>query len=156
MALGNGRWITALFNERLQPTDMRLGSTAQASDLWRLQNSYGTTVNNGNMQGQTLNPTASVTVNQAYLYDGINRLYTRVCLKSGVNPRFPFTQSAASCKGGTIRGSTILGASRLTDEIYTSKPTPATRCQAQSRTLQPPHPHEKKKLTSVLRNPNPP
>src|SRR2546425_9528507 len=54
MALGNGLWEYTDYNVRLQAFDFRLGSAAQASNVWALTNDYGTTGNNGNVVKQTL------------------------------------------------------------------------------------------------------
>ena len=46
MQLGNGRWESTVFNSRLQPTQIALGSTgtgAQAYDLLKLDYEYGGT-----------------------------------------------------------------------------------------------------------------
>jgi hypothetical protein len=70
------------YNNRLQPTGIRLGSTANGanvcsnpgSDLLNLAYTYGTTNNNGNMLSQTVaRPGQSWTENYTG-YDALNRL----------------------------------------------------------------------------------
>ena len=43
MQLGNGRWESTVFNSRLQPTTIALGSTPTATDLLNLVYTYNTT-----------------------------------------------------------------------------------------------------------------
>lgn len=79
MQLGNGRWESTTFNSRLQPTQLALGKTQNATDLLDLDYSYGTTANNGNVMSQTITaPTAGATPGftavQNYSYDSLNRL----------------------------------------------------------------------------------
>ena len=45
LQLGNGRWENTQFNARLQPTQIGLGSSANAQDLWKVNYDYGTTDN---------------------------------------------------------------------------------------------------------------
>ncbi len=73
--LGNGHWESTQFNARLQPTQIALGLTAGATNLLKLDYSYGTTQNNGNVQSQTITvPGLSDPFVQAYTYDSLNRL----------------------------------------------------------------------------------
>lgn len=79
MQLGNGRWESATFNSRLQPTQIALGVTQNATNLLDLDFSYGTTANNGNVLSQTITvPTvgsyAGFTATQTYNYDSLNRI----------------------------------------------------------------------------------
>ena len=82
MQFGNGRWESTVFNSRLQPTQIALGSTNTATDLLKLNYTYNTTGNadnNGNVLSQTITvPTVGsnngfVAV-QSYSYDPLNRL----------------------------------------------------------------------------------
>ena len=83
MQLGNGRWESTAFNSRLQPTQIALGATPNATNLLKLDYSYGTTANNGNVLSQTIT-VPSVTIGgtthngfiavQNYAYDELNRL----------------------------------------------------------------------------------
>jgi len=79
LQLGNGRWESTTFNNRLQPTQIALGSTISATDLLKLDYGYGTTDNNGNVQTQTITvPTVGLNTGfaavQSYSYDSLNRL----------------------------------------------------------------------------------
>lgn len=79
MQLGNGRGESTTFNSRLQPTQIALGVTPGDTNLLRLDFTYGTTQNNGNIQSQTITvPAAGVisgfTAVQNYTYDNLNRL----------------------------------------------------------------------------------
>lgn len=82
MQLGNGRWETAAYNDRLQVREIGLGVTDAAQDLLKLEYSYNTTGqsnNNGLLREQKItvptvgsNPTFTAT--QAYIYDNLNRI----------------------------------------------------------------------------------
>ncbi|MDQ3816986.1 MAG: hypothetical protein M3362_04755, partial [Acidobacteriota bacterium] len=79
MRLGNNLWEHRLFNNRLQPTELGLGSSNTDSSKLKLNYSYGTTDNNGNVQSQTITlPTtnSTLTLTQTYSYDALNRLQT--------------------------------------------------------------------------------
>ncbi len=79
MQLGNGRWESTQFNSRLQPTQIALGVTPGATNLLKLDYSYGTSANNGNVLSQTITvPTVGINTGfsavQTYNYDSLNRL----------------------------------------------------------------------------------
>lgn len=83
MQLGNGKWESTVFNSRLQPTQIALGSTQNGIDKLKLNFDYGTTDNNGNVKGQTITVPTEVrngttyngfTATQNYIYDSLNRL----------------------------------------------------------------------------------
>ncbi len=79
MQLGNNRWESTQFNSRLQPTQIGLGLTPGATNLLKLDYSYGTTANNGNVVSQTITvptvgQTPAFTAVQNYTYDSLNRL----------------------------------------------------------------------------------
>jgi RHS repeat-associated protein len=83
MQLGNGKWESTAFNSRLQPTQIALGGTQNATNLLKLNFDYGTTQNNGNVLSQTItvpsetrnNTTYAAFTNvQNYSYDSLNRL----------------------------------------------------------------------------------
>lgn len=88
MQLGNGKWETTQFNERLQPKLIALGTTQGATDLLKLDYQYGKLnatgqtidgTNNGNLSKQTITvPTAAqgngFTAVQYYAYDELNRI----------------------------------------------------------------------------------
>ena len=85
MKLGNGKWETAKFNERLQVTELGLGNSSTDASAWKLQyefgelNSDGTTVdatkNTGNIAKQTISFNGlSQPFVQTYKYDSLYRL----------------------------------------------------------------------------------
>jgi len=83
MQLGNGRWETTQFNSRLQPTQIGLGTVQNATDKLKLDYTYGTIDNNGNVKSQTITvPTVGsntgFTAVQNYTYDELNRLKSSV------------------------------------------------------------------------------
>ncbi len=79
MQLGNGRWESTVFNSRLQPTQIALGSVQNGTDKLKLNYDYGQANNNGNVLSQQITvPTtgnaAGFTATQTYAYDSLNRL----------------------------------------------------------------------------------
>jgi RHS repeat-associated protein len=83
MQLGNGRWESTVFNSRLQPAQIALGTVQSGTDKLKLNYDYGTTQNSGNVVSQTITvPTETrggTTYNgfaatQVYAYDPLNRL----------------------------------------------------------------------------------
>lgn len=83
MRLGNGLWESTQFNSRLQPTQIALGVTQGATNLLKLDYSYGSTQNNSNVLSQTITvPTVGTnqgfTAVQSYFYDSLNRLKSAV------------------------------------------------------------------------------
>jgi RHS repeat-associated protein len=79
LRLGNGLWEHTLFNNRLQPYEIGLGTAKGGNDRLKLAYGYGTTNNNGNVLSQTItvptiNGVAGVTLTQSYAYDQLNRL----------------------------------------------------------------------------------
>ena len=89
MQLGNGHWESTVFNNRLQPTEIKLGTTQGTSNYLSLAYSYGTTNNNGNILSQTIVAPASAcwgtacmddsfTAVQTYTYDSLNRIKSAV------------------------------------------------------------------------------
>ncbi|MFY9571566.1 MAG: RHS repeat-associated core domain-containing protein, partial [Blastocatellia bacterium] len=78
MKLGNGKWEHTLFNNRLQPTEIGLGATNGASDLLKLEYTFGSNTNNGNVLTQKITaPKAAggdLVLTQSYEYDEVNRL----------------------------------------------------------------------------------
>ena len=79
LQLGNGKWESTMFNNRLQPEQIALGTVQNGTDKLKLNFDYGSTTNNGNVLSQTITvPTAGsnngfVAV-QSYNYDSLNRL----------------------------------------------------------------------------------
>jgi RHS repeat-associated protein len=75
MRLGNGKFESTVFNSRLQPTQIALGTTANATDLLKLEYDYGTQFNNGNVLQQKITvPNMAAPFVQTYVYDSLNRL----------------------------------------------------------------------------------
>ncbi|HMO82381.1 MAG TPA: RHS repeat-associated core domain-containing protein [Pyrinomonadaceae bacterium] len=86
MQLGNNRWESTQFNSRLQPTQIGLGVTPGATNLLKLDYSYGdwngstldATKNNGNVAGQNITVTRpgqdALIFDQKYAYDTLNRI----------------------------------------------------------------------------------
>jgi RHS repeat-associated protein len=84
--LGNGLWEHTSFHpQRLQPTEVGLGTTKGGVDRLKLSYDYGTTNNNGNVLRQiitvpsmpataTTAAATGFTVTQHYRYDPLNRL----------------------------------------------------------------------------------
>ncbi|HLG13898.1 MAG TPA: RHS repeat-associated core domain-containing protein, partial [Blastocatellia bacterium] len=76
MKLGNSLWEHTMFNSRLQPTQIGLGTAASgagSTSVLGLDYEYGGSDNNGNVQSQTITVGANVMV-QSYGYDRVNRL----------------------------------------------------------------------------------
>lgn len=89
MQLGNGYWESTQFNSRLQSTQIGLGATPGASNLLKLQYSYGklengsvnTAKNNGNIGQQVITigtKDGDVVFTQKYEYDSLNRIKNAV------------------------------------------------------------------------------
>jgi len=85
MQLGNGHWESTLFNNRLQPKEINLGTTSGATNLLKLQYDYGkwesgslnATKNNGNIGQQIItvpNGGSNLVFTQKYDYDSLNRI----------------------------------------------------------------------------------
>lgn len=75
MRLGNGRWENTTFNSRLQPTMIGLGHGVNSQNLLKLEYSYGTTNNNGNVVEQKISvPGVAHPFVQTYSYDELNRI----------------------------------------------------------------------------------
>lgn len=76
MQLGNGRWETDLYNERLQIKQIGLGTTDADQNQLKLELSYGTsTQNNGSLREQKITvPGIANAFIQTYTYDDLNRL----------------------------------------------------------------------------------
>jgi RHS repeat-associated protein len=77
MKLGNGLWEHTISNNRLQLTEIGLGTTQGGIDRLKLNYDYGSTTNNGNLLSQTITVPGypALTIVQNYSYnDGLNRL----------------------------------------------------------------------------------
>jgi hypothetical protein len=73
MKLGNDLWEHTLFNSRLQPREIGLGTSSTDSSKLKLTYGYGTTANNGNVLSQAI-AIGPTTMAQTYEYDELNRL----------------------------------------------------------------------------------
>lgn len=74
LKIGSGKWETAQFNNRLQVTQLGLGTSATDTSLWKLNYDFGTTDNNGNVKSQTITVPSINPLVQTYSYDSVNRL----------------------------------------------------------------------------------
>jgi RHS repeat-associated protein len=80
--LGNARWETTIFNNRLQPTLIALGDGVGATNLWSLSLGYHPAtppqpqLNNGNLLSETITVNATTSFAQTFTYDHVNRLET--------------------------------------------------------------------------------
>jgi RHS repeat-associated protein len=76
LKLGNGKWETAKYNERLQVTQIGLGNSATDTSLLKLEFGYGNnTQNNGSMRSQKISFNGlAQPFEQTYAYDDLNRL----------------------------------------------------------------------------------
>jgi hypothetical protein len=75
LKLGNNLWEHLNYNSRLQPVQLGLGTSGGDSSLLQLDNSYGTTDNNGNVRTQTITvPGMASALRQDYSYDRLNRI----------------------------------------------------------------------------------
>ena len=83
--LGNGLFHAMTYNSRLQPTEIKLGTTESTADMWEMEYSYGvydtgsggvdSSRNNGNIGTIRMTPGADRTpITQAFEYDQLNRL----------------------------------------------------------------------------------
>jgi RHS repeat-associated protein len=75
MKLGNGLWEHTDFNNRLQPTQIGLGTSSTDSSKVGLSYTYGTTNNNGNVLTHSYSG-AGLSYTQTFGYDELNRLTT--------------------------------------------------------------------------------
>lgn len=73
--LGNGLVHDIIYNRRLQPTQIRLGTAGAPTSMLNLAYNYGTTANNGNVLDVT-EKIGAWTAKQVYTYDALNRLDT--------------------------------------------------------------------------------
>jgi RHS repeat-associated protein len=74
------KWETAKYNERLQVTQIGLGSSATDTSLLKINYSYGTNLeNNGSLREQKINYIGLANeIKQSYGYDNLNRLQSSV------------------------------------------------------------------------------
>lgn len=75
MQLGNGKWESTTYNNRLQPEQIALGTIQNGTDRLKLNYGYGGSNNNGNVQSQTITvPGMTYPLVQNYNYDSLNRI----------------------------------------------------------------------------------
>lgn len=76
MRLGNGKWETARYNERLQIMQIGLGNSSADASLLNLEYGYGTNEqNNGSLRSQKISFNGlAQPFEQIYTYDDLNRL----------------------------------------------------------------------------------
>ena len=73
--LGNNLYEYSDYNNRLQPTEIGLGTFSGGSDKLKLEFAYGATNNNnGNILTQIITRPSLTALTQSYLYDKVNRL----------------------------------------------------------------------------------
>jgi RHS repeat-associated protein len=75
MDLGNGLRESSAFNSRLQPSSIGSTRISNSAVVLNLALNWGSTNNNGNLMGQTINAGGPV-YTQSYTYDALNRLKT--------------------------------------------------------------------------------
>jgi RHS repeat-associated protein len=80
---GNGLIHTVVYNNRLQPTQIRLGTAAAPSSVLGLTYNYGTTANNGNVLSVAY-AGGGLSYTQTFGYDALNRLTTSQETAGGV------------------------------------------------------------------------
>ncbi|MGE3468303.1 MAG: RHS repeat domain-containing protein, partial [Pyrinomonadaceae bacterium] len=84
MKLGNNLWESTVFNSRLQPEQIALGTTQNATNKLKLNYTYGGSQNNGNVMSQTITvPGLGQPFIQNYTYDELNRLKTATETNNG-------------------------------------------------------------------------
>lgn len=76
LMLGNSRWENAQYNNRLQITQIGMGTTSTDTSMLKIDYDYGTsTQNNGSLKQQTIAFTGySGSIVQSYTYDNLNRI----------------------------------------------------------------------------------
>jgi RHS repeat-associated protein len=85
LRLGNNRWEYTLFNKRLQPTEIGLGTAQNGANLFKLVYEYGAQSNNGNVQSQSIHVPGLQPLTQTYSYDELNRLASVTEIGGGNN-----------------------------------------------------------------------
>lgn len=72
---GNNLINAVSYNNRLQPIEIKLGTSGSPSSIIDLDYTYGTTTNNGNVQSLAYSG-GGLTYTQTFAYDALNRLTT--------------------------------------------------------------------------------
>lgn len=156
MKLGNNLWESTLFNSRLQPYEIRLGTgttSTAAYDKLRLEYSYGS-ANNGNVQSQTITvPGLGQPFVQNYTYDALNRLASATETNNGSqtwkqtytfdrygNRRFDFannntTVPAAGCPEAVCNPTISTANNRLTSAGWNYDASGNTTTDAEGRSF---------------------
>jgi RHS repeat-associated protein len=75
MKLGNGLWEHTNFNNRLQPTEIGLGTSSTSTSVVGLTYNYGTTNNNSNVLSASY-AGGGLSYTQSFGYDSLNRITT--------------------------------------------------------------------------------
>ena len=70
---GNSLIHAISYNNRLQPTEIKLGTSSNSTSVIDLTYSYGTTTNNGNIQSESYSG-GGLSYTQSFSYDSLNRL----------------------------------------------------------------------------------
>ncbi len=85
MRLGNGRWESAQFNDRLQTTQIGLGNADTDTSLLKLELNYGTNnQNNSSVREQKISFSGlAQPIVQTYGYDSLNRLQSAIETNQG-------------------------------------------------------------------------
>jgi RHS repeat-associated protein len=115
MQLDNGKWESTVFNSRLQPTRIALGTVQNGTDKLKLNYDYGTQNNNGNVLSQTITtPTtgnaAGFTATQNYVYDSLNRLKSATeTINSATSWKQSFTYDRYGNRNFDTANTTTLG-----------------------------------------------
>jgi RHS repeat-associated protein len=157
MQLGNGRWESTVFNSRLQPTQIALGTVQGGTDKLDLDFTYNTSGNadnNGNILSQTISvPGMTYPLIQTYTYDPLNRIGTAVETSNSSptwkqkfsydrygNRRFDFTNGdttvpASNCTEAICNPTISTSNNRLTSSGYSFDAAGNTTADAQSRTF---------------------
>jgi RHS repeat-associated protein len=121
MKFGNQKWEHTLFNSRLQPKEIGLGTSTIDSSLLKLEYKYGvlvnnaldTTQNNGNIQSQIITA-PGLLLTQTYTYDKLNRL--SIAVESGGTNEWSQTYSYDRFGNRAVAG-TVLDTARTPQSL---------------------------------------
>jgi RHS repeat-associated protein len=118
---GNSLIHAVSYNNRLQPTEIKLGTSGNSTSVIDLNYSYGTTSNNGNVQSYTYGG-GGLSYTQSFSYDSLNRLSSATETNGGTTN---WTQNNAYDRYGNRQidyggGSYNLAFSSTTNRITTS------------------------------------
>jgi RHS repeat-associated protein len=80
--LGNGLIHQQTYNNRLQTTAIKLGTSGNPTSVLNLTYDYGTTNNNGNVQSH-VNTIGTLAITEAFTYDPLNRLLSTTETSTG-------------------------------------------------------------------------